>query len=60
MKNEIKRRVVAPFDITKLERCPYCGSTNIDGDDGLRAKKIIRWHCNYCGAKWDDEGLRED
>lgn len=54
MKPKIKRKVVAPFDITKLKRCPYCGSTDIDEiDDGL-------WYCNYCWQKWGDEGLVEE
>ncbi len=51
MPNKIKRKIVKPFDITKLERCPYCGNTDIKGQMNRKNKE---WFCRYCGEKWDD------
>ena len=38
----------------EFEKCPYCGSTDIDYSevDDL-------WHCNYCWQSWDEEGIAE-
>jgi len=45
-----KRKIVAPFDITKLERCPYCGNTDIDYDPIMK-----NWRCNVCNEIWEEE-----
>jgi len=50
-----KRKIVAPFDITKLERCPYCGRTDIKLNINFRNKKNDNlWFCNYCRQFWED------
>jgi len=49
MTNKIKRKVVAPFDITKLKRCPYCSSTDIDYDPIMK-----NWRCNVCDEIWEE------
>lgn len=43
------RRVAMPFDITKLKRCIYCGTTDIDYYPVMR-----NWECNVCGAIWEE------
>ena len=48
MTDKPKRKIVAPFDITKLERCPYCGSTDIDND----SEKASFMKCNNCDENW--------
>ncbi len=45
----IKRKVMSPLDITKLSRCPYCNSTDIDYD-----LDDSKWECNYCGEVWKE------
>jgi len=49
MNHKIKRKVVAPFDITKLERCPFCSSTDIG-----RNPTTDYWICNSCGEIWEE------
>lgn len=48
-REKMKRKVVALFDITKLERCPYCSSTDIGQNPTTNC-----WICNSCGEKWED------
>ena len=43
------RRMVMPFDITKLDRCPCCTSTDIKYYPTLKD-----WRCNVCGEIWED------
>lgn len=47
--NKIKRKVIAPFDITKLHRCPCCTSTDIKYYPTMKD-----WRCNVCGEIWED------
>ena len=53
-----KRKIVAPFDITELERCPYCGSSNIEHISIKRWKGFYEINhnriCNYCYETWED------
>lgn len=49
MVKEQKRKIVAPFDITKLKRCPYCSTTDIDYDPIMK-----NWRCNVCDEIWED------
>lgn len=54
----MKRKIVAPFDITKLKRCPYCSSTDIDVvkdyNPMMKQMNKVFWRCNYCGESWDE------
>lgn len=43
------RKVVAPFDITKTKRCPYCNSTDIE-----YSSVFNNWICNYCYEIWEE------
>jgi len=49
MNQKIKRKVVAPFDITTPKRCPYCSTTNIKYDP-----KMKNWRCNVCNEIWEE------
>lgn len=59
MVNKIKRKIVKPFDITKLERCPYCCSSDIEhiSMETWKNEYYSVKHnrlCLYCYEKWEE------
>lgn len=60
MTKKIKRKIIKPFDITKVEeQCPYCLSSDIEHISMETWKNryySVKYNrlCLHCGEKWED------